>query len=116
MFRTLVRLEKFIKTKNYVYEDHASVKTNLAKTYVVGMSFASIIGTFIYQFCTPTPEVMYDIRLIVSPEFYQFAKTNGTMFYDVDTSSAIRGFKYDSEHAKECRTNTDYRGSFIEMD
>ena len=48
MLRSLPRLgPKFIKTKNYVYEDKTGMKKDFAKSYVVMMGTILTAGAFI---------------------------------------------------------------------
>uniref|UniRef100_A0A914YVF0 Uncharacterized protein n=1 Tax=Panagrolaimus superbus TaxID=310955 RepID=A0A914YVF0_9BILA len=115
MLRSIIRLgPKFIKTKDYVFEDKSSIKPNLVKTWCIVAVAATFGSVIIVNFAVPTPDIQFDIKYYTSPDFKQYVDTNGTMTHSKETKNAVRAYYRDEESSKFYKTMLDYRSSFTE--
>lgn len=59
----------------------------------------------------PTPDMQYDMRRIVSPDFDEFVKSNGLSCFDTAHRHYIENFQYTVEGLKR-KQNQEYFGQF----
>uniref|UniRef100_A0AC34QMD7 Uncharacterized protein n=1 Tax=Panagrolaimus sp. JU765 TaxID=591449 RepID=A0AC34QMD7_9BILA len=109
-------LQNFIRSRKYLFEDKSSLKNDIAKTWLVFMSAAVSLGYIFVQFGVPTPDLQYDLKCLVSPEFYEFAKSNGKMLHETDLQMNLRHFKFEESTHDTFVKRADYRWSFAEHD
>uniref|UniRef100_A0AC34F5A5 Uncharacterized protein n=1 Tax=Panagrolaimus sp. ES5 TaxID=591445 RepID=A0AC34F5A5_9BILA len=116
LLRSIIRLgPKFIRTKDYVFEDKSSIKPNFVKTWcIVAVSF-TIGSVLLVNFAVPTPDIQFDVKYYTSPDFKQYVDSNGSdMILSRATKNAVLAYYRDSEDAKFYTTMLDYRSSFTE--
>jgi hypothetical protein len=116
MFRSIIRLgPKFIKTKNYVFEDKASVRKDYAKTWFICACTFTVGSVILMNFAVPTPDIQFDIKYLTSPDFKQFVDSkDGLIIRSKQLTNAVRAYYRDEEDAKFYTTQLDYRSSFAE--
>lgn len=59
----------------------------------------------------PTPDMQYDVRRIISPDFDEFVKSNGLSCFDAAHRHHVVNFHYTVEGLKR-KQNQEYFGRF----
>ena len=92
----------------------ACISHFLRKYFVTYFVVSHLTITF-SNFVVPTPDIQYDLKCILQPEFYEYAQTKGTIVHEYDIRQVARRLELDRGRIKES-LNADYRATFIELD
>uniref|UniRef100_A0A1I7ZXK5 Uncharacterized protein n=1 Tax=Steinernema glaseri TaxID=37863 RepID=A0A1I7ZXK5_9BILA len=96
-------MEKFIRNKDYIFKDPTWARKDFLRT---GLTFIGIqigLAVIIEEFAYPTPDIVYDLRCIGSPDFAAFAQDQKYGAFDPMVTNAIKSFKYSEGKVAEAR-------------
>uniref|UniRef100_A0A915EA68 Uncharacterized protein n=1 Tax=Ditylenchus dipsaci TaxID=166011 RepID=A0A915EA68_9BILA len=85
---------KFFKHRNFIFTDKKFAKKAFFKLYVSLMAGLIPAVYWIYEFATPTPDIVYDLKRWLHPEFEAYVVSKGLATYDPLHNAAVRNFHY----------------------
>ncbi|MFH4980333.1 hypothetical protein AB6A40_007042 [Gnathostoma spinigerum] len=102
---------QFVRNADHVTNNLHEFRRNVLKFSGANILFHISFALLIEEFGFPTPDVVYDIRQCLSPDFAQFARHGNLVEHDLRISNAIRTFHFAEKEMKSRFDEVDVRGS-----
>uniref|UniRef100_A0A0N4ZMP0 Transmembrane protein n=1 Tax=Parastrongyloides trichosuri TaxID=131310 RepID=A0A0N4ZMP0_PARTI len=114
MFKT-ARLftQKFVKTREQYFESKKVVRKDLIKIVSLATLAQLVIVGVIEEFGIFTPDICFDARMAISPEFANFVRNGKYAGFDMAMTSSIKTFKIHEGQVKTDKDKTSHTSSLL---
>ncbi|KHN81922.1 Uncharacterized protein F44E2.9 [Toxocara canis] len=104
MQRSVLRLaSQFIRNKEHVFADKNSFAKDFWKISGISIFTQISFAIIIEEFAFPTPDIVYDLRRYISPDFAEFIKHGDRGEKDIRLDNSLRSFHISEENVKRVR-------------
>ncbi|KAH7726825.1 hypothetical protein AAVH_05712 [Aphelenchoides avenae] len=102
MRASLVRLaEKFIKHRDFTFENPKHQRNLMLKTAPVTIASFAAWYYWIWNFAWFTPDMLYDVRMATSPDFYEYATADHKFGeHNQYLNNVVKAFDYKNKKEK----------------
>uniref|UniRef100_A0A0N5BIC8 Uncharacterized protein n=1 Tax=Strongyloides papillosus TaxID=174720 RepID=A0A0N5BIC8_STREA len=111
MFNSLRLLsQQLVKAREQVFQSKKVVRNDLLKIIGIGGCVQLALCLIIEEFGAPTPDICFDARRLMSPDFNDFIRNGKYSDFDMSLNLVIRSFEIEKDHINKRSKQKNFSG------
>uniref|UniRef100_A0A0K0F5H4 Innexin n=1 Tax=Strongyloides venezuelensis TaxID=75913 RepID=A0A0K0F5H4_STRVS len=103
--------QQLVKAREQVFQSKKVVRNDFFKIVAIGGCIQLAVCLIVEEFGVPTPDICYDTRINLSPEFCDYVKNGEYSDFDMSLNSVIRSYKIEQGHISRTSEQKSFSGS-----